>query len=112
MVSRKTHVVFSGLLAAGVLLLAVAGCATQADWNRQTLLATQPAPPPAPPAAGSLGAAELWVQTCNRCHNAHPANTYSNAQWQVIIQHMRLRAALTADDARRIEAYLKASNVH
>jgi len=56
------------------------------------------------------GAAKLWAQTCSRCHNLRPANSFSDAQWDVIVHHMRVRANLTGGEARRIAAYLKEAN--
>jgi hypothetical protein len=56
------------------------------------------------------GGAQLWAENCTRCHNAPPPDRYSDAQWDVIVQHMRLRANLTGAEAREIAAFLKDSN--
>jgi hypothetical protein len=56
------------------------------------------------------GGAELWAENCNRCHNARPPEYYSDAQWDTIVHHMRLRANLTGEEARTIATFLKASN--
>ncbi len=52
-------------------------------------------------------AAKLWAQNCTRCHNSRPAKTFSDAQWDTIVHHMRVRANLTGSDARLIAAFLK-----
>jgi cytochrome c553 len=57
-----------------------------------------------------IDAAKLWAVTCSRCHNARPAKTYSDAQWSVIMQHMRTRAYLTVPEARAITAFLQDGN--
>lgn len=57
-----------------------------------------------------IDAARLWAVTCSRCHNARPAKTYSDAQWTVIMQHMRTRAYLTVPEARAITAFLQDGN--
>lgn len=57
-----------------------------------------------------IDAAKLWAETCSRCHNARPAKTYSDAQWTVIMQHMRTRAYLTAPEAQAILAFLQDGN--
>ena len=57
-----------------------------------------------------IDAAKLWAVTCSRCHNARPAKTYSDAQWTVIMQHMRTRAYLTVPEARAITAFLQDGN--
>ena len=53
---------------------------------------------------------ELWSENCTRCHNARPPDQYSNAQWDVIVHHMRLRANLTGGEARKIAEFLKSAN--
>jgi hypothetical protein len=56
------------------------------------------------------GGAQLWAENCTRCHNAPSPDRYSDAQWDVILQHMRMRANLTGEEARQIAEFLKASN--
>jgi mono/diheme cytochrome c family protein len=51
--------------------------------------------------------AKLWGQNCTRCHNARPGNTYSGAQWEVIVHHMRTRAYLTMSESKAIAAFLR-----
>ena len=57
-----------------------------------------------------IDAAKLWAQTCTRCHNARPATSYSDAQWDVIVHHMRIRANLTGTEAKAIADFLKDAN--
>lgn len=52
----------------------------------------------------------LWAQTCANCHQAHPVTTYSDTQWQIVMQHMRTRAYLTGAEARTVLAYLQGAN--
>jgi len=61
-------------------------------------------------AAPSRGGAQMWAESCNRCHNLRPPGEFSDAQWDVIVHHMRVRANLTAEEHRQILAFLKASN--
>jgi hypothetical protein len=56
------------------------------------------------------GGAELWAETCSRCHNIRPPEYYSDAQWDLIVHHMRIRANLTGAEAREIVKFLQASN--
>ncbi len=56
------------------------------------------------------GAAQLWSENCMRCHNLRVQSSYSDAQWQVAMHHMRVRGDLTAEEHRRILEYLQASN--
>ena len=46
--------------------------------------------------------AKLWSQTCSQCHNLRPPGTYSGAQWEVIVHHMRVRARLTKAESQAI----------
>src|SRR5450432_662920 len=62
--------------------------------------------PPAPPRSG----AQLWADNCTRCHNAPPPERFSDAQWDVIVHHMRVRANLTGEEQRKITEFLQASN--
>ena len=58
----------------------------------------------------SKGGAELWGQNCARCHNMRSPSAYSDKQWEVIAQHMRVRANLTAEETRKILEFLKSGN--
>ncbi len=52
---------------------------------------------------------ELWSNNCLRCHNIRPATMYGNAQWNVIVHHMRVRANITGQEQRAIAEFLKSS---
>ena len=56
-----------------------------------------------------LSGEELWSNNCLRCHNIRPPTMYSNAQWDVIVHHMRLRANITGQEQRAIVEFLKSS---
>lgn len=53
--------------------------------------------------------AQLWSENCSRCHNMRPPQSFSDAQWQTIVHHMRLRANLTGAETRKITEFLQAS---
>ena len=55
------------------------------------------------------GHAQIWAESCQRCHNARPAAFYTYGQWKVAMHHMRVRAALTAEEAEAVTAFFKAS---
>jgi hypothetical protein len=55
-------------------------------------------------------AAKLWAQSCSRCHNLRPAKQFSDAQWDTIVHHMRIRGNITGSDARLIAEFLKGGN--
>ena len=93
-----TAVVLAGF---GVIL---AGCtttnsATPANASKDT----------APKIAGA-GGAQLWAQTCVHCHNVRSPSSYSDAQWDVVMLHMRVRANLTAEEHKEILVFLKSAH--
>ena len=61
------------------------------------------------PTAGPTGA-QLWSQNCGRCHNIRSPGMYSDAQWEVAMLHMRVRANLTGEEHRKILAFLKSAH--
>ena len=52
---------------------------------------------------------ELWSNNCMRCHNIRPPTMYNDAQWDVILHHMRLRANITGQEQRAILEFLKSA---
>jgi hypothetical protein len=54
--------------------------------------------------------AVLWGETCARCHNAPNPTAFSDAQWDAIGSHMRVRAGLTAEESAKIVTFLQQSN--
>lgn len=56
------------------------------------------------------GGAQLWSENCARCHNLKPATMYNDDEWEVVVDHMRGRARLTAHEARKITEFLQAGN--
>jgi len=64
--------------------------------------------PGAPPAPVGKSGAQLWAEQCQRCHNVRSPNSYSPAQWEVAMLHMRVRANLTPEQQKKILEFLKA----
>lgn len=62
-----------------------------------------------PPATEKSGA-QLWADNCVRCHNIRSPSSYSPAQWEVAMMHMRLRANLTPEEHKKILEFLKAGS--
>ena len=52
----------------------------------------------------------LWTQNCTRCHNSRSPSDMSNAQWEVAMLHMRIRANLTAAEHKSILEFLQSGN--
>lgn len=57
----------------------------------------------------NLSGEELWSNNCLRCHNIRPPTMYNNAQWDVIVHHMRIRANITGQEQRAIVEFLKSA---
>lgn len=98
------------LTLAGTVLLAsigllLAGCAiTHTEQAGATLAASKETK------LSGKGSAQLWTENCVRCHNNRSPSTYSDAEWDVAMHHMRIRANLTAEEHRRILEFLKSAN--
>ncbi len=53
---------------------------------------------------------ETWSDACGRCHNLRAPSEFSDAQWTVVLDHMRLIVPLTGQEQRDVLEFLKASN--
>lgn len=69
-----------------------------------------PSAPSKAPADAGPDVAKMWAQNCTRCHNMRPAKGFSDAQWDVLVHHMRVRGNITGSDARAIAEFLKGAN--
>ncbi|MEQ9442781.1 MAG: hypothetical protein RIG62_27315 [Cyclobacteriaceae bacterium] len=54
--------------------------------------------------------AQLWAESCIRCHNTASPATFSDVQWDVAVKHMELRAQLTRVEAEKVLEFLKSAN--
>jgi cytochrome c5 len=107
----QTYIAKKQLLLTGLILGACAAFVA-APGCHQTPVAQAPASTRPATAAADSGpsGAQLWAQTCSRCHNMRSPDYFSDAEWHVVCQHMRFRANLTGEEQRKIVAFLKASN--
>ena len=93
---------FLGFLTVSVIY----GCASEKPTQPTTAptLSAQAAVSPA------KGRAQVWSENCMRCHNMRPPDWYSDAEWEVAMQHMRVRGYLTGSEHKAIAEFLKAGN--
>lgn len=63
--------------------------------------------PETPVKTNGLSGATLYAINCNRCHAERYATEFTAAQWKTIMIHMRVRANLSAEDARKILEFLQ-----
>lgn len=54
--------------------------------------------------------AVLWSENCSRCHYSPDPEDYNDAQWEVIVMHMRVRTGLTEEESQKITKFLQDSN--
>ena len=113
MLNYKRLIIAAAALVAPALLIPalISGCSTAHPTTQPA--GTQPAARaagcPIGQESGKSGN-QLWSENCVRCHNARSPSAYSRAQWDVIVHHMRLRANLTAEEARKVAEFLKAAD--
>ena len=60
--------------------------------------------------AGGKTGAELWAETCQRCHNFRSPGSLSDGEWEVALMHMRIRANLTGEEQSKILEFMKSGN--
>lgn len=89
----------------GLLALGAPGCQTT-----NPPVATQPSATVAESKTSAKGGAQLWGDNCMRCHNVRPPSSYSDAEWDVAMHHMRIRANLTVEEHKKILEFLKSAN--
>jgi len=53
--------------------------------------------------------AEVWANTCMRCHNLRAPADLSIRAWSFSMNHMRVRAGLTGKESRDILAFILSS---
>jgi hypothetical protein len=90
-------------IAAGAASFVIYGCQDQKSEPTTKSSALAPA---------HKGGAQLWSDNCMRCHNLRPPTQFSNAEWQIIVHHMRVRANLTGEEQREILSFIQSANAH
>ena len=90
--------------ALATLGLLLAGCSTTAPGTGAG------AASPQKNTATTQTGAQLWALNCGHCHNIRSPSSYSDAQWDVVMLHMRVRANLTAEEHQQILAFLKSAH--
>lgn len=58
----------------------------------------------------SKSGAQIWGETCIRCHNGASPQTFSDVEWDVAAMHMQLRANLTPSESKKVVEFLKSAN--
>lgn len=58
----------------------------------------------------SKSGAQIWGETCIRCHNAADPATFSDVEWEVAAMHMQIRANLTPEETQKVIEFLQLAN--
>jgi hypothetical protein len=103
----KNYSVLAALVGSAMLI----GCTNQNNGGNSgsASATTEPSEASATASAAPSGA-QLWADNCSRCHNMRPPQSYSDAQWEAVVMHMRSRANLTGTEQREITRFLQASH--
>ena len=103
--------IMSGMLAT-VLITLAAFQAIAGDKQSETTSTTTAATTTESTASQKQikGGSQLWSENCARCHNMRSPSSYSDAEWDVVMHHMRIRAILTPEEHKKILEFLKSAN--
>ena len=104
---RIAKYVVAALFAVMLGSFLVIGCTTQ---TRSANSSGRSAPTTQASAAPQKGRAQIWAESCQRCHTSRSPDWYSDGEWEVAMQHMRIRGYLTGQEHKAIEEFLKAAN--
>ncbi|MBD80963.1 MAG: hypothetical protein CL840_18745 [Crocinitomicaceae bacterium] len=58
----------------------------------------------------SKSGAQIWGETCIRCHNPADPATFSDLEWDVVAMHMQVRANLTPEETKKVIEFLQSAN--
>lgn len=58
----------------------------------------------------SKSGAQIWGETCVRCHNPADPATFSDVEWDVAAMHMQIRANLTPEETKKVIEFLQSAN--
>ena len=84
-IHRKPNYIFAAGCLAFLAIALFYGCASE----KRPLSTTRPALSEQSTAQPTKGRAQVWSENCMRCHNMRPPDWYSDAEWEVAMQHMR-----------------------
>lgn len=70
----------------------------------------EPAADTAASPQSGLDGAKVFAWNCGSCHSERYPKERTDAQWDQIVTHMRVRANLTAEQAKAVLHYLQENN--
>lgn len=57
-----------------------------------------------------LTGAEVYAANCGKCHSERYPSERTDEEWKLIVNHMRVRAGLTAKETKAVLEYLQENN--
>jgi cytochrome c1 len=57
-----------------------------------------------------LTGAEVYAANCGKCHSERYPSERTDEEWKLLVNHMRVRAGLTAKEAKAVLEYLQENN--
>ncbi len=57
-----------------------------------------------------LTGAEVYAANCGKCHSERYPSERTDEEWRLLVNHMRVRAGLTAKEAKAVLEYLQENN--
>ena len=106
-IHTRYHLLWIAAAVVGFTALTILGCAGSTQTDKSTAATTDTEAVAAVPAKTGN---QLWSENCAMCHNSRDPGEFSDAQWAVIGDHMRLQANLTGKQEREIIKFLQAAN--
>ena len=103
-ISKYLSVAGLTTLALGAVVMLVAGCQAPGGHMHTNSAAVASA------GKSGKGGAQLWAENCLACHNVRSPSQYSDADWDLVMHHMRVRANLSATDTETITKFLRSAN--
>lgn len=102
---KKINNVIIGVVVVAFVTVVFTQCASQ-----QNTTASSDTQKGAPEYVLQKSGAQLWAESCIRCHNTASPATFSDVQWDVAMRHMQLRAQLTEVEANKILEFIQSAN--
>lgn len=103
-ITRPAKLILGGGALLSITGLFLAGCTSTSTEHDGQKAATRSA------MSVGKGGAQLWAESCVRCHNVRSPSIYSDAEWAVAMHHMRIRANLTAEESTKVLEFLQSAN--
>ncbi len=101
---------FNKILLLITVVVFVATVFTQCASQQKATSSTDNASKGTPEYVLQKSGAQLWAESCIRCHNTASPATFSDVQWDVAMKHMEIRAQLTKVEAEKVLEFMQSAN--